>query len=107
MIKPYDIIIDAQQTLGNELLLCATAPAYAYDNGIPTSQRIGTKYTVFSAVRGEKQTVKVLGAQKIDLPEGKSFLPVRLIQPKMSVYLHDGRLYVTCTAVDIAVADKG
>lgn len=46
MLKVSDLKIDAAKTVGSPLVLCRTQPTMAYEEGVRTSKRDGTRYCV-------------------------------------------------------------
>lgn len=106
MMKLKDLIIDAEATLGSPLLLCRANPTYLYANGVPTSTRDGTRYTVAAPGCGMATIgVKVPGPQTIDLGD-KAYLPVAFDDIELYVYYKDGKPMVGARATAIHLASK-
>lgn len=70
MLKVSDLKIDAAKTVGSPLVLCRTQPTMAYEEGVRTSKRDGTRYCVACPAAGmQTLTVKVLGQQTVECSE--------------------------------------
>lgn len=106
MIKLKDVKINAEATLGTPLLLCRINPTYMYSEGVPTSTRDGTRYTVAAPGCGMATIgVKVPGPQTVDL-EGKAYLPVTFEGMELYVYHKDTKPMVGARATAIHLASK-
>ena len=98
--------IDAKATMGDVQLLSRATPTYAYDNGVPTAKRDGTRYTVAVPACGMATIgVKSPGPQTVDLGE-KGYLPVTFDELDMYVYYTNGKPMVGARAKAIHVIDK-
>ena len=100
MIKLNQLIIDANGTIGDKLLLTSIAPAFAYKNGLRTEEIEGYKYTVSSEKLGfEKISIKVLGKKLMEM--GEEYEYVKFDDLSMSIYFRSGEPQISAKAMRI------
>ena len=106
MLSLKDLKIDTAATLGDTLLLCRATPTYAYEGGIPTSKRDGTRYTVASPICNIATiNIKVSGPQTVDLG-GKAVMAVAFDALEIYIYFREGKPQVAGRAKAIKVLDS-
>lgn len=106
MITLKQLKIDAAATLGDTLFVVRVVPTYVYHNGVATSERDGTRYTVASAACGMATvTVKVPGPQTVTLGEN-AVLPVAFDELEIYIFFRDGKPLVAGRAKAIKVLDS-
>lgn len=105
MLKLGDLKIDAERTVGSPLVLCRTQPTMAYEEGVRTTKRDGTRYCVACPAAGmQTLTVKVLGQQTVECSE-KGMVLVDFDDLDIYVYFKDGKPFVAGRAKAIRLAD--
>lgn len=105
MLKLSDLKIDVKATVGSPLVLCRTNPTVEYAEGVRTSRRTGTRYTVACPAAGmQTLTVKVLGQQTVECSE-KGMVLVDFDDLDIYVYFKDGKPFVAGRAKAIRLAD--
>ena len=105
MLKLGDLKIDAERTVGSPLVLCRTQPTMAYEEGVRTSKRDGTRYSVACPAAGmQTLTVKVLGQQTVECSE-KGMVLVDFDDLDIYVYFKDGKPFVAGRAKAIRLVD--
>lgn len=68
-----DVVVDSYATVGKNLMLIGITPAYSYENGKRTDTVIGYKYeVVLPEKKYEKLNIRILGEQKLDMPENET-----------------------------------
>lgn len=107
MINLRDLVINAEATLGAPLFLVKEAATYAYENGVATSRRDGTRYTVAApSVNMATIAIKVPGAQTVDKGD-KAIVPVVFDGLELYIYFRDGKPCVGGRAKAIRKANIG
>lgn len=106
MLSLKQLAIDGKATLGDTVILCRTAATVAYADGVPTSKRDGTRYTV-AVPKADMATIniKVPGTQTVNL-DGKSVIPVTFDDLEIYIYFRDGKPMIAGRATAIHVVDK-
>ena len=105
MLKLSDLKIDVKATVGSPLVLCRTNPTVEYAEGVRTSRRTGTRYTVACpAASMQTLTVKVLGQQTVECAE-KGLVLVDLDDMEIYIYFKDDKPFVAARAKDIRLVD--
>lgn len=105
MLKLSDLKIDVKATVGSPLVLCREQPTVAYEGGVPTSRRDGTRYTV-ACPGAEMKTlaVKVPGPQVVEHSK-KGMVLVDFDDLDIYVYFKDNKAFVAARAKAIRLAD--
>lgn len=103
-IELTDLVIDVEATVGNVLFAKAAYPTFAYEKGVPTSTRDGTRYRVITPVGGIN--IKVKGPQTLNVDGSKS-VPVYFDGLELYIYFRDGTPVIAGRARAVKVADKG
>ena len=105
MLKVSDLKIDAAKTVGTPLVLCRTQPTMAYEEGVRTTKRDGTRYSVACPAAGmQTLTVKVLGQQTVECAE-KGLVLVDFDDMEIYIYFKDDKPFVAARAKDIRLVD--
>ena len=105
MLKLQDVKIDAKTTVGAPLVLCRVQPTVAYEGGMPTAHRDGTRFTV-ACPGADMRTlaVKVPGPQALDLEDsGITFVDFDGLE--IYSYFKEGKVYVAGRAKAIRRVD--
>nr|WP_302655846.1 hypothetical protein [uncultured Agathobaculum sp.] len=105
MLKFSDLKVDAERTVGSPLVLCGAQPTVAYEEGLPTSRRDGTRYVVACPAAGmQKLMVKVTGEQTVFF-EKKGIILVDFDGLEIYTYFHDGKTFIAGRAKAIRRVD--
>ena len=100
----FDVVIDAQASVGNKLLLTGVRPYYVYSGNQKSDKISGYKYEIAMAERKfEKISVKIEGAQQVTLDDSCDYLPVRFENLQLKLYFLSGSYHITATASNIHV----
>ena len=105
MLNIKDVVIDANRTLGNTMLLTEVRPYYEYKDGVKSDTVAGYKYSVCRKKDLEKIAVKVPGKQQIEAPK-EGYIEVKFNDLAMTLYMMDGKPQVTASASAISLAGK-
>ena len=106
MLKISDLKIDVKATVGSPLVLCRTTPTVEYTEGVRTTKRDGTRYSVACPAAGmQTLTVKVLGPQTVECSE-KGMILVDFDDLDIYVYFKDGKPFVAGRAKAIRLVDS-
>ena len=100
------VVVDANATVGNNLMLVGVSPAYSYENGKRTDTVVAFKYSVVMPTRlFEKLSVRIDGERKLpDIKDGET--PVVLFDDlKISIYWSPQGHRISATANDIRLAN--
>lgn len=104
-----DLVIDAQKTLGDNLMLVDVLPSYAYDsNGQKTSNICAYKYVVcVPKLSLDKISIKIDGDLLIEKPDGNSFPVVEFDDLTLSLYWSkNGSYQVSAKASGIRLVNE-
>lgn len=105
MIKVTDCIIDAEATLGKNILLTGITPCAKYINGEKTEEIDAYRYTVcVESLAMEKIGIKIEGSQKIEMPDKPEYVTVD--GADIYFYWRDGQPQVAAKARNIAFVGK-
>lgn len=100
-MKPTDVIINAEATIGSNPLLVDVKPCYVYVDGHRSEDIEGYRYIVaLPEHQFEKIGVKILGDCLIDKPE-TGYIPVTFERLKMHMYWKNGTYDVAASAESI------
>lgn len=106
MLKFSDLKIDARATVGSPLVLCGAQPTVAYEDGMATTRRDGTRYIVACPGCGmQKLMVKVMGEQTVFF-EKKGIILVDFEELEIYTYFHDGKTFIAGRARAIRRVDS-
>ena len=82
-----DVVIDANASVGKNLLLTDVRPYYAYAGNQKLDKVVGYRYdVVLTEKKFEKLSVKVEGKQKVELSDSVDYLPVVFDDLKLRLY---------------------
>ena len=98
-MKPTEVIINAEATIGTNPLLVDVKPWYIYVDGHKSDDIEGYRYIVaLPDHQFEKLGVKILGECLIDKPE-TGYIPVEFEKLQMHMYWKNGTYDVTASAL--------
>lgn len=101
-----NIVIDAQKTIGKNVLLVDVIPAFEYKNGRRTENVVGYRYEIaMPEHKLEKIGVKIDGNQRMEAPNGA--VPVRFDDLELYLYWSQGSYQVAARAKGIHPVTKG
>lgn len=96
------VVIDANKTIGKNLVLVDVTPTYVYENGKRTGEVSGFKYTIALPERAfEKLAVKIDGDCKLDKPSEQNYPVVTFDGLEMRPYWTPEGYKVMATAKSI------
>lgn len=102
-MKINDVVIDANRTLGEKLLLVDATPAYEYKNNQRTENIVGYKYEVAMPKNGlDKINVKIEGKKLIE-PPASGFSEVTFSGLEVYIYFgHDRQPQIAARATGVS-----
>lgn len=102
-----NLVIDAEQTLGDTFLLTDIQPSYIYDsNNKRTTNISGYKYVVaVPKLSLDKIAVKIEGELKLEKPDN-DYPKVEFIELELSIYWTSQGYQVSAKAKDIMLVEN-
>ena len=102
-----DVVIDANASVGKNLLLTDVRPYYAYAGNQKLDKVVGYRYdVVLTEKKFEKLSVKVEGKQKVELSDSVDYLPVVFDDLKLRLYTVSGGYNIAATANNVRVIKR-
>lgn len=101
-----DIVIDANASVGKNLLLTNITPVYTYKNNQRTDEVNAYKYHVAMMERNlEKIAVKIEGQKLLETPDN-GYLEVAFEGLSLSIYTMNGQPQISARATGISVVKE-
>lgn len=98
-----NVVIDAKQTIGEDLILVDIIPTNVYEGGKRTDKISGYRYVVAMPNHGfDKISVKIEGSKKLEMPEDE-YPVVEFDELDMSIYWSPDGYRVAASAAGIRV----
>lgn len=102
-----DIVVDANKTVDNHLLVTSVKPYYLYEGGQKVDKIAGYRYEVTLPERKfEKISVKITGNQRLSLDDSQDYLPVIFENLELKLYWRPSGYNIAATASNIKVVKR-